>query len=79
MAKEIRIDALVIHPWKKQKHRGDTFSCDFWDCPHKIRDGDIYWRNLYPDGNEHTYCVDCSCTFMAQAVNAFLNGGVSDD
>lgn len=76
MAKEIMIDNLVIHPWKEQKHKGATFSCGYWDCPNKIRSGDVYYSNIYPDGNEESYCLKCSCFFMAQAINAFFNEGV---
>ena len=75
MAKEIRIDGLVVHPWERQRNGSDAFSCDYWDCPNKIERGDTFYLNLYPDGNAHTYCLECSAFFMSQAVNAFMSGG----
>ena len=67
---ELILDDLMIHKWEKQVNKGEPLLCDFWDCTHyNIGDGETYYFEEYPEGMGHTYCLECSAYFMAQATN----------
>ncbi len=69
---EVEVNKCVIHHWEKGTHHGRPMNCDFWDCPHKIQDGETYYLELYPEGHLHTYCLECAAFFMAQAIDYML-------
>ena len=70
---EVEINKCVIHHWECRTHHGPEFHCDFWDCPHKIQDGEKFYLELYPEGQYHSYCLECSAYFMAQAIDYLLS------
>ena len=67
------VNSLVIHHWDRQINKGMAFNCDYWDCPKKIKTGDKYYVELYPNGHTLSYCLECSAFFMAQALNTLLD------
>jgi len=71
---EVEVDKCIIHHWERRTHHGSTFSCDYWDCPHKIQEGEKYYLEMYPEGQVMSYCLECSAFFMAQAIDYLLKG-----
>lgn len=69
---EVEIDHCVIHHWERRTHRGVEFRCDYWDCAHKVQDGEKYYMELYPGGQTESFCLECSAFFMAQAIDFLL-------
>jgi hypothetical protein len=57
----------VISTWKVIVHKGEEFTCDHWDCPTKIKDGDKYLVEEYPKDNQSlSYCLECGIRHIAQ-------------
>ena len=69
---EVEVNKCVIHHWEKRMHHGPPQNCDYWDCPHKIHDGEVCYLELYPDDQCMTYCLECAAFFMAQAIDYLL-------
>jgi hypothetical protein len=70
---ELEVDKVVIHHWEKETNKGGYFPCNYWDCPHTIRTGDIYYSELYPSEQTESFCPECSAFFMAQALNKLID------
>ncbi len=62
--------------WIKQRNEKYGFSCDYWDCPHKIKVGEIYFSKVYPEGQTQDYCSECAATFMLQPEAIGIDGVV---
>lgn len=72
-APELMVDHLRIHKWERMTNRLGEFSCDYWDCGRKVRTGEHYYCELYPEGHTMSFCVDCASFFMAQALNTLVD------
>lgn len=72
MTEELEVDKLIIHHWKKQTNIEPTFNCDYWDCSHKINTNEIFYTELYPEGHDLSFCLECSAFFMSQALNTLM-------
>jgi hypothetical protein len=71
---EVEVDKCVIHHWERRTNHGATFNCDYWDCAHKIQPKEKFCIEFYPEGHIHSYCLECSAFFMAQAIDYLFKG-----
>ncbi len=74
---EIQIKDSVYHKFQRTVNDEYDFPCDYWDCPNKIKHGEVYYLELYPEGQVHQWCLECSAFFATHCNNELFDYIVS--
>ena len=72
---EKMIGDRLVHKWEREKNGEFDVNCDYWDCTNNIGAAEYFYYELYPDGNAHRFCLECSAAFMSYVVNDFMEVG----